>query len=258
MRFCVLASGSRGNCIYVESQNTRLLVDCGLSRKETRRRLALAGIECDRLDGILLSHEHSDHAGGVGIASRSFAAPVHCTRLAYRPIESRLGPLSGLVEFQAGSPFEIGGLSIEPFSLPHDAADTVGFVISDGQTRLGIATDLGQRTELAGTRLGGCQALVLESNHDPRMLEDGPYPWPLKQRISGRLGHLSNGESAAFLASLLHSSLRYVVLAHLSETNNLPDIARAAARQVLKAAGAEEDVDLSLGCQGEPGALHTL
>ncbi len=258
MRFCVLASGSSGNCIWVEGGGTRLLIDCGLGRKETRARLAWAGIEADRLDAVLLTHEHSDHAAGVGLASRSFGAPLYATWPAFAQLERRLGPLAGLVEFAAGQSFEVGGLHVTPFSLPHDAADPVGFIIDDGVSRLGVATDLGQPTRLALERLRGCQALVLESNHDPAMLEGGPYPWHLKQRIAGRLGHLSNGESAGLLASLLHAGLRCVVLAHLSQTNNEPALALAAAREALTAAGINGEVALSVGRQERPGPVIEL
>jgi phosphoribosyl 1,2-cyclic phosphodiesterase len=258
MKFCVLASGSSGNCIYVESGGSRLLIDCGLPRREIRARMAAAGIEAERIDAVLLTHEHSDHARGVGVASRSFGAPLCCSWPAFARIEAWLGPLSGLVEFAAGVPFEVGAFWVEPFCLPHDAADPVGFVIDDGKCRLGVATDLGQATHLAHQRLLGCHALILESNHDPRMLEDGPYPWPLKRRISGRLGHLSNGQSAALLASLLRPGLRHVVLAHLSQTNNLPAIALAAAGETLKAAGASAEVQISLGRQDRPGELVRL
>jgi phosphoribosyl 1,2-cyclic phosphodiesterase len=258
MRFCVLASGSSGNCIYVESEGTRLLIDCGLGRRELRRRLDAVGTSAERLDAVLLSHEHTDHSGGAGIASRSFSAPLHATWPTFAGIEKRLGALCGLVEFEAGNPFEVGSLRVEPFSLPHDAADTCGFIIDDGHSRLGVATDLGQATALAREKLHGCSALVIESNHDPHMLEAGPYPWPLKRRISGRLGHLSNGEGAALLSCLLHPGLRHVVLAHLSRTNNLPEMALAAARLTLSAAGVNGEVSLTLGRQDEPGAMLSL
>jgi len=258
MKFCVLASGSSGNCIYVESNGTRILIDCGLGKRELRRRLASAGIEGERLDAVLLTHEHTDHAGGVGLASRSFAAPLHATWKTFAPLEARLGPLSGLVEFAPGQPFEVGGLRVEPFSLPHDAAQPVGFIVDDGARRLGVATDLGQATHLAHERLSGCAALVLESNHDPQMLEEGPYPWPLKRRISGRLGHLSNAESASLLSSLLHPGLRHVVLAHLSRTNNLPHVALSTAAAALKSAGANGEVSLNVGRQDQPGPLFSI
>lgn len=255
MKLCVLASGSSGNCVYVESERTRLLIDCGLTRRELRRRMIVAGVEAERLDGVLLSHEHSDHCAGVGIASRSFNAPLFAARLAFAAVEARLGALSGLCEFAAGTTFEVGALRVTPFALPHDAAAPVGFIIDDGHARLGVATDLGQATSLAREQLRGCTALVIESNHDPDMLERGPYPWPLKRRIAGHLGHLSNGESAGLLGSLLHPGLRHVVLAHLSRTNNRPEIAVAAASATLTAAGASGDVGLSVGSQHQPGQL---
>lgn len=258
MRFCVLASGSAGNAVYVESRGTRLLIDCGLTRRELRRRLQARGLEAERFDAILLTHEHSDHSGGVGLASRSLGAPLHAAWPAFAAVESRLGPLAGLFEFAPGCPFEVGALRLEPFALPHDAAQPVGFIVDDGHVRLGVATDLGQATHLVRERLAGCAALIIESNHDPEMLAQGPYPWPLKRRISGRLGHLSNAEGAALLGSLLHPGLRHVVLAHLSQTNNLPAMALAAARAVLDRAGVNGEVTLGVGRPDTPGPVRSI
>jgi phosphoribosyl 1,2-cyclic phosphodiesterase len=221
--FCVLASGSRGNSIYISDGPTSILLDAGLSGIEIERRLKTAGLSPDKLNAILVSHEHSDHIKGVGVLSRRYNLPVYITRETARYSDPVVGKLSESFSFECGSVFKINTLSVRPFSLSHDAADPAGFTFSSGGLKIGIATDLGIVTSMVKTRLKGCSALILEANHDPSMLINGPYPWPLKQRVQGRTGHLSNAEAGALLKELLHSRLSHVVLAHLSETNNTPE-----------------------------------
>ena len=233
---CVLASGSKGNAIYVSDGHTSILVDAGLSGREIERRLQSQGLRADDLSALVLSHEHADHVQGVGVLSRRYRLPVYVTPktagAAYR-----LGKLSQTVHFECGETFRIGGLNIHPFSLSHDAEDPAGFTIRSNGLKLGIVTDLGMVTAMVREHLKGCHALVLEANHDDTMLINGPYPWPLKQRIRSRMGHLSNADSSTLLNDILHDSLQHVILAHLSETNNTPEEALRSVAPALSGSG---------------------
>ncbi len=246
LHFCVLASGSKGNATYIANRRGAVLVDCGLSGAELQRRLDAAGLAASSIRAIILTHEHRDHASGVGIMARRLRVPLVTT-----PATWRACPGTNRVRFKPMTPgrsLELAGMEIAPFILPHDAAEAVGLVISAGSSRLGICTDLGQVTRLAAARLAGCRALVLEANHDPEMLASGPYPVWLKQRVRSRQGHLSNQQSARLLEQLLHPGLEHVVLAHLSETNNTPELARRACQPVLRHCRAR----LHLARQGRP------
>lgn len=219
---CVLASGSKGNAVHITSGDTRILIDAGLSGKEIQRRMALRNLSADDLDAILVTHEHSDHIQGVGVLARRHKIPVHISRHTAQAGDKRLGKISERVHFRCGTAFTIGALEIHPFTTSHDAADSAGFTVRCNGFKAGIATDLGIATELVRRHLQDCQLLVLEANHDPQMLIEGPYPWPLKQRIRGRNGHLSNAQCRDLLGELLHPDLQQVILAHLSENNNTP------------------------------------
>ena len=221
-----MASGSKGNAIWIEAGETRLLVDAGLSCRELERRMVQAGLKPGRLTGVLVSHEHRDHVAGVGALARRYRLPVYMNRATLGACRDQLGKLQ-VRHFKTGEGFELDGLAIRPFSVSHDAADPVGFTFIFEGLKLGLATDLGVVTNLVKDHLKSCQALILEANHDPRMLLDGPYPWELKRRVQGRHGHLSNPDAAKALAEVKHAGLLRVVLAHLSETNNLPDKALA-------------------------------
>jgi phosphoribosyl 1,2-cyclic phosphodiesterase len=196
--------------------------------------MAFAGVDPGALKAILVSHCHKDHITGVGVLSRKYKLPVFLNHAAWRRAGKALGKLHSLELFQTGRIFQLAGFRIHPFSLPHDCADPVGFRISRGSARLGIATDLGTPTGLVMQHLAGVQALIIESNHDPAMLMEGPYPWELKQRVKSRLGHLSNGAAADLLSRITSDELQAVVLAHLSETNNSPDLALECARSGLR------------------------
>ncbi|MDJ0783683.1 MAG: MBL fold metallo-hydrolase [Desulfosarcinaceae bacterium] len=219
---CVLASGSKGNAVYLSSGETRILVDAGLSGREIERRMAERQLSAADLNAILVTHEHADHLQGVGVLSRRYQIPIHISRRTAQAAGGRLGRVAALTHFRCGSRFQIGDLEIHPFTTTHDAADSAGFTVRCNGCKAGIATDLGLATELVKRHLTGCQLLVLEANHDPQMLIDGPYPWPLKQRIRGRNGHLSNAQCRDLLGELLHPGLLHVILAHLSENNNSP------------------------------------
>lgn len=234
MNFCVLGSGSKGNCTLIESGSTAVLIDAGFSGKEISRRLGLIGRSVDQLSAILITHEHGDHISGAGVLSRQLSLPVYANPGTHRAAEAKVNKLHRRAEFETGAAFCVDGLEIHPFRISHDTADPVGFVVSDGSSSLCCCTDTGRITALIRQRTCRCQALILEANYDPQMLADGPYPLHIQQRVRSSQGHLANGDAARFLAELAGSSLRQVVLAHLSETNNLPDLALARMKQEIR------------------------
>lgn len=233
MRFALLGSGSKGNATLVEHGKTRLLVDCGFSVRELERRMALMGIAGNSLSAILLTHEHHDHVGGVGALARKYGLPVWLTAGTARQAEKRLGELPNRHLLNCHTEFAIDDLSVMPFPVPHDAREPCQFVFSDGAHRLGLLTDTGLATQHIHKQLSGCDALILECNHDLEMLRNGPYPPRLQQRIASALGHLSNEQAAAILQQLDTSALQHLVAAHLSETNNAPELAAAAMSEAL-------------------------
>ncbi len=221
---CTLASGSKGNSTYVSDGETSILIDAGLSGAEIKRRLLSRNLDPEHLDAIIVSHEHSDHIQGVGVLSRRYKLPVYINSKTFSACPG-LGSLHEVRAFECGQSFRISNLALHPFSISHDAEEPAGFTIGRNGTTIAIATDLGIATVMVKEHLKGCALLVLEANHDPQMLEAGPYPWPLKQRIRGRSGHLSNTSSKILLQELQHDNLQHVILAHLSETNNTPQMA---------------------------------
>ena len=221
---CPLASGSRGNCLFVSCGDTALLVDAGLSGVEIERRLAAVDILPDTLSGIIITHEHSDHVKGAGILSRRFTIPVYISKRTFNAC-SGLGKIADLKYFECGTSFTIAGIKIHPFSISHDAADPAGLTMEYNEMKIGIATDLGIVTNLVKERLKNSDLLYLESNHDPRMLMNGSYPWHLKKRIQDRHGHLSNQDAVKLVNQLKTDRLQHVILAHLSEENNHPHLA---------------------------------
>lgn len=221
MKFAVLSSGSKANSTYIEAGGTAVLIDCGLSAKETERRMGLLGLRPQDLSAILITHEHSDHIFGVSVFSRRYKLPV----FANKRTGKRLKNIYAHEQFSTGDNFSIGALAVHPFSIAHDAVDPVGFTIRGEGLQFSQATDLGRITNLVEDALRGAHALVLESNHDEDMLRDCHYPWELKQRISSTHGHLSNHTAASFLSHIDHSDLRHVVLGHLSENSNTPELA---------------------------------
>ncbi len=230
---CALASGSKGNCLYVSDGDTALLIDAGLSGVEIERRLAVHDIDPRSLTAILISHEHSDHIQGAGVFARRYQLPVYISRETWRAAGTFLGKIETYRYFECGSGFVIGELDIHPFSLSHDAADPAGFTFTRSGLKIGLATDLGVATTMVKENLKGCQVLILEANHDPEMLIEGRYPWPVKQRIKGRTGHLSNNDTRQLLAELKHDGLAHVVLAHLSHENNTCEKALSVAGEAL-------------------------
>ena len=233
MRVCLLASGSKGNSILVESGQTRLLIDAGLSARELRKRLDAVGVEAESLDALLITHEHGDHVRGLGPLVRQLDLPVYLqTDLAGKLAD--VGKPGCVREFVDGEEFTLKDLTVRPFAITHDCLAPVGFTLNGEQGKVGVATDLGVVTRLVTDCLQDCRALVLETNHDEELLRDGPYPWKLKQRVRGNHGHLSNNAGSELLKNLLWNGLETVFLGHLSETNNRPELAVDAANTVLQ------------------------
>ena len=317
VRFTVLASGSKGNSTVVTGGRTRILIDAGLSCRELFRRMTLAGEDPETLDAILITHEHTDHVGGLAVTARKLGIPVYFTEATHRawmrwltprrqmtyaqwieqckkqaadrqpesepcpaiepeeaesdtpdPIPDTPDPtpdpdripsrkedptwLPVVEYFQAGQPFDIGDIAVSPFTIPHDAADPVGFVFRSEGLRLAVATDLGYIPPNVKAQLKALDLLLLESNHDLEMLRDGPYPWSVKQRVLSRVGHLSNEAAADFLENTYDGQAAYVILAHLSESNNLPELARVTAERALNGHASLLANKLLLANQSEP------
>ena len=228
MRFASIGSGSEGNGLVVEVGSTRILVDCGFGVRDTGQRLARIGVEPESLAAIVVTHEHNDHAGGVAPFAARYRIPVWLTFGTLQIIGERFDGMDHVYGFDSHDRFAIGDIEVIPFPVPHDAREPVQFVVGDGVHRLGILTDIGASTRYVEASLSGCDALVLECNHDPDMLSNCDYPWSLKQRISGRFGHLPNDGAAGLLQAIDTSKLKHVVAAHLSKQNNTPGLARAA------------------------------
>lgn len=240
VRVCVLGSGSRGNSTLIATERTRLLVDAGFSKKETYARLASVGESLDDCAAIIVSHEHSDHINGLRALALDLKAPIYISPTTRATIQwdSRV---TAFESFTPGARFTVGDIEVTPFSVPHDAAEPVAFTLATQGLKIGLVTDLGYVPELVKQHLQGCHCLIFESNHDLEMLKVGPYPWNIKQRVMSRTGHLSNTVVGEFLADpeVFDGLARYVVLAHLSEQNNNPDLARITAQQALESRPAD-------------------
>jgi phosphoribosyl 1,2-cyclic phosphodiesterase len=233
MRFASLGSGSEGNGLVVECGETRVLVDCGFGVRDAAARLGRLGLAPSSLTAILVTHEHSDHVGGVPAFAARHGIPVWATFGTLTAVSARFEGMTQVYGFDSHERFAIEALEITPVPVPHDAREPVQYVIGDGARRLGVLTDIGVSTAHVEASLSGCDALVLECNHDLEMLEAGDYPYPLKKRIAGRLGHLDNEAAAEILSRIDTSRLAHVVAAHLSQQNNTPELARAALASAL-------------------------
>ena len=231
-----LQSGSNGNSIYVETDGVKLLFDAGISGRQAELRLAAYGRDIRRIDGVLISHDHADHVCCLGVYSRRYGLPVYVTAKTLRAAADRycLGRLKDVRSFQAGGPITFGHVRVETIRTPHDGVDGVAFVLDDGERRLGILTDLGHVFDGLARLVGTLDAVVLESNYDPDMLANGPYPEFLKRRIAGGGGHISNVEAAELLHRAAGTRMQWACLAHLSEQNNHPDLALTTHRQLLQ------------------------
>lgn len=236
MRFASLGSGSEGNGLVVEAGVSRVLIDCGFGVRETATRLGRLGLAPQDLTAILVTHEHADHVGGVPAFAAKYRIPVWVTFGTLQVIGERFEGLPHVYGFDSHDTFTVGDLCVQPFPVPHDAREPVQFVVGDGVKRVGILTDIGGVTPYVKASLSGCDALVLECNHDPEMLAYSDYPYSLKQRIAGRFGHLANDAAAALLAALDTTRLTHVIAAHLSQQNNTPEKARAALAGALNCA----------------------
>lgn len=255
MHFSVLGSGSKGNSLYIESGKTAILIDAGFSGKELASRLAFHGRDLNDLNALFLTHEHHDHIQGAGVISRRHHLTVHANAGTFKGSEKVIGRLHKKVEFQTGSSVVVRDMEIRSFSIPHDTRDPVGFVVSDGEFRVACCTDLGKVLLSVAAKLSSCDALVLEFNHDPLMLKAGPYPLALQQRVRSPQGHLANEDAASFLKDLFHERLQFAILAHLSATNNTPELAYRSAAGVLPTRYRER---LHVASQGQPSKLFTL
>jgi phosphoribosyl 1,2-cyclic phosphodiesterase len=235
IRFASLGSGSEGNGLLVEAGATRVLLDCGFRLKDVVGRLARLGVLASDLDAILVTHEHEDHAGGVGPLARKFGIPVYITYGTLAALGGARVRLPDVHVIDSHTPFALGDLEVHPYPVPHDAREPAQFVFSDGAKRLGVLTDVGRSTPHIEAMLSGLDALVVECNHDGDMLRNGPYPPSLKQRIAGRHGHLANQAAARLVRALDCSRLQHFVAAHLSQQNNTPELVRRAMAEALNA-----------------------
>jgi phosphoribosyl 1,2-cyclic phosphodiesterase len=249
----VLASGSSGNAALLATENTRILVDAGLSMRELRKRLASIGESLEEIDAILITHEHSDHVAGLPVLARSkdVRAAIYMTHLAAPAID--WGGPPRLEPFQAGASFRIGDIEVQSFGIPHDAIDPVGYCFEAQGVRVGVATDLGYVPESIKFHLRRTNLLLLEANHDLDMLKVGPYPWSVKQRVMSRVGHLSNLHMSDYLMQDLASCTANLILGHLSEQNNHPAIVRMVAAEALEKRGLE--TRLSIAAQHTPSEV---
>ena len=261
----VLASGSSGNCSVVSSSGTRLLIDAGLSCKGICKRLALRGLSPESIDAILVTHEHADHVSGLFVMAKKYSLPVYMTEATHRAWKRQYKDSNGdcvraekVEHFQSGHRFHIGDIEVTPFTIPHDAADPVGFTFKTEGVKLGYVTDLGYMPPNVKAHLRECDGMLVESNHDIEMLRVGPYPWSVKQRVMSRVGHLSNDALAEFLSSDYDGGAAFLILAHLSEANNHPEIARTAAENALADRLSLWENRLLLASQAEPLETITL
>ncbi len=244
LRLCALASGSRGNALLVEHDETLLLIDCGLPLRRLAERLTAVGRDLEAIDAVLVTHEHGDHSRGLGAFARRRSVPIFATPGTARAVDA----ITAFEPLRHGTELRIGSLRIEPFPVPHDAREPSQFVFAAGGRRLGLLTDTGHVTPVIRRSLAACDALAIEFNHDSHMLENGSYPESVKARVGSRLGHLNNEQAAALLAELAHPGLQSVLGLHLSERNNSPERVRAAAARVTDRSG----VELRLAAQDEP------
>jgi phosphoribosyl 1,2-cyclic phosphodiesterase len=252
VRLTILGSGSAGNCAYVETDQARILIDAGFSLRQIRQRLATIGRVPENLTGILVTHEHSDHIQGLARLSEQLHIPVYCNRPTLEAIEYQLQTKLECRLFTTGASFELGDVMVETFMVPHDAQDPVGFLLQTAAGNIGFLTDLGHATKLVLERVRRAHVLVLESNHDVKLLQDCPHrPWSLKQRILSRHGHLSNDAAADAAEQIMSAGLRHLYLGHLSGECNRPEIAYEVMQQRLQKIGASH-VRLELTSQKVP------
>ncbi len=251
----MLGSGSRGNSTLIATEKTRVLVDAGFSKRETCARLGSIGERADSFDAIIVSHEHIDHVKGLEALASEFKAPIYISAATREAIPWN-GRVRSFEMISPGEPFTIGDIEITPFAVPHDAVDPVAFRIDTQGIRIAVVTDLGCIPEHVKRHVNGCHCLIFESNHDLEMLKVGPYPWHVKQRVMSRHGHLSNLTTAEFLRNDFDGTAQVLVLAHLSENNNHPEIVRMSAEEALNARTTTRNgLELHLASQTMPSPV---
>lgn len=254
IRFCLLGSGSSGNAVLVTTRDSKVLIDNGLSFRKLQANAAEVGEALDDVRAVFVTHEHSDHVSGVGILARKLDVPVYMTRDTFDALPPHIGRIPQARFFEAGEDTILGDLTVGSFSISHDAADPVSYVVESRGAKLGIAADLGHPSELVRRRLAGSHGLILESNYCPDMLRRGSYPPMIQQRIRGRQGHLSNADMCSLLAHVMHDHLHIVVLVHISEENNTHDLALQMAEGVVK----RRPVRLFTAAQNRPTPVFEL
>ena len=258
LKFCSLFSGSTGNSLYVQNNNTKILIDSGVSCKKTVDALESINVKPEELDAILVTHEHSDHIQSVGTLSKKYNIPVYANSKTWSKIPNEIEKIgkSNIYTFKTSENFYVGDLKIHSFKTPHDAIESCGFNIFDGKTKISIATDLGHVTDEINTCLKGSKFILLEANYEPEVLRMCSYPFPLKTRISGPNGHLSNNSAGETISTLIESGLSSVMLGHLSKESNFPQMAYATVLNELeKKHFKKEDIDISVASRIEPSKL---
>lgn len=248
MKLCSIRSGSRGNAILVYTEKTRIMVDCGISGKMAESGMREIGVEPETLSAILVTHEHQDHISGIGVMTRRYGLPVYANERTWAAMDRAVGKMQAgnRRNFSHAEAFEIGDIGVLPFSIPHDAADPVGYSFTGGGTKVSVATDIGVLEESLFRSIQGSDAVLLESNHDRNMLDMGSYPWPLKQRIRGERGHLSNDDAGKAAEFLVRMGTQRIMLGHLSQENNYPLLAQQTVVNILRDAGIEPERDMRL------------
>ncbi len=262
MRFCVLGSGSKGNCTYIASEKTAVLIDAGFSGIEIERRLSSIGADIAKISAILVTHEHGDHVKGVSVLSRRHGIRVYANQQSRDAAGKYLQKLHQFTPFSTGTSFQVDDLEVHPFAISHDTVDPVGFTISDAKARMGYCTDTGMVSKLIQHHLSSCHGLVLECNHDLEMLKNGHYPLHVQQRVRSKRGHLANPQTLEFLRELYHSGVENVVLAHISDSNNSSEIIRQIIAEFLHeqkgSSTQQKTFQISLSSQEKAGEMVLL
>lgn len=248
MNFCSIFSGSSGNCLYASTDRTRILIDAGLTGKRIQEGLKEIGVNPLEINGIIITHEHDDHIKSAGILSRRFNIPIYANTNTWEAMKGSVGEVKeeNIKVIDGYNPFEIGDLTIKPFPIPHDAAMPCGYCIMNGGKKLSVATDIGFASDEVKENIKDSDFILLESNHDVEMLKVGPYPYPLKRRILGDRGHLSNESAGNLIKDIYNDRIRKVMLGHLSKTNNYPELALKTVISVLEMNGIKDGVELDI------------
>ena len=257
-KFCNLYSGSSGNCSYIETDNTKVLVDCGMTCKKITESLDSIGIDFNDIDGILITHEHSDHIKGLQVSCKKFNVPIYANEKTFNSIKQDI-PDTNKHIFKTNEKFEIKDLEIFPFSIPHDAADPCGFNLSNNNDKISIATDIGHMTSSIMNKLEGSSFLLIESNYEPEMLKCSSYPYMLKKRILGPNGHLSNKDAGTAISSLVSSGINNIMLGHLSRQNNFPELAyKTVVESLLSNKNNLENLSLCVANRDKPDEIISI